>query len=462
MKAQDLSLFTDLYELTMAQSYFEHGMFASATFSLFIRSYPPNRSYFVAAGLEDVLTYLQTLHFSKDSMDYLRSTGIFSPDFLAYLSDLRFTGNVWAMPEGGIFFTDEPILEITGPIIEAQIVETYIINQINLQSLIATKAARCIWAAKGKALVDFASRRTHGTDAGLKVARASYIAGFQATSNVLAGKKYSMPLSGTMAHSFITSYESELDAFRAFASSFPERCILLIDTYDTISGAKNAVTVAKEMEARGHQLRAVRLDSGDINLLSREVRAILDQAGLLQVRIVATGGLDEFDVDELVGSGAPIDSFGIGTKMGVSSDAPWSDMAYKLVRYDGRPVLKLSTDKVSLPDAKQVVRTINGDGMFKMDTITLRDEHLDSAERDGLKSTTPIPLLAKAMGGGKITLPHPSLGEIRGKFEDEFAYLEERFKALHEPPRYDVTLSPCLNELYHSMTEETIIQQSPS
>ena len=257
-------LVTDLYELTMAQTYFQHGMSAPATFSLFIRTYPPGRAYFVVAGLEDVLRYLEEWCFPGESIDYLRSTGIFQNDFLEYLSRTRFTGDVWAVPEGRVFFSDEPVLEVTGPLVEAQAVETYIINQVNLQTMIATKAARCVWAAGSRSLVDFSLRRTHGVDAGMKVARSSYIAGFEATSNVLAGKTYGIPVSGTMAHSFVSSYRHELESFRAFVESFPERSILLIDTYDTVAGARNAAIVGREMDARGQGLQGVRLDSGDL------------------------------------------------------------------------------------------------------------------------------------------------------------------------------------------------------
>ena len=294
----NLTLLTDLYQLTMAQAYFREQRMGTASFSLFIRSYPPNRGYFVAAGLNDVLDYLQTLSFDADALEYLAAQKLFSEDFLHYLGDLKFTGDVWAIPEGRIFFTDEPMLEITAPIIEAQIVETFIINQIHLQSLIATKAARCVHAAAGRPLVDFALRRTHGTDAGMKVARASYLAGFAATSNLRAGQQYGMPIVGTMAHSFIMSFEREIDAFRAYVSSFPNNSILLIDTYDTLGGASNAVQVAKEMAARGEKFIGVRIDSGDLAEQARAVRRIFDQANLPEVKIIGSSGLDEYDLSE--------------------------------------------------------------------------------------------------------------------------------------------------------------------
>ena len=471
MKTEEPGLLTDLYELTMAQSYFQHGMLAPATFSLYIRKYPANRGYFVAAGLEDVLSYLECWRFPQESIDFLGSTGIFSRDFLDYLSGLRFTGEVRAIPEGRLFFADEPVLEVSGPIIEAQIVETYIINQINFQSLIATKAARCVRAARGKPLMDFALRRTHGVDAGMRVARASYIAGFQATSNVMAGKLYGIPVSGTMAHSFVSSHERELDSFRAIARSFPERCTLLIDTYNTIAGARKAALVGKEMEARGQRLQGVRLDSGDFASLSEAVRQVLDEAGLGYVDIVASGGLDEFDVDQLTSRGAPIDSFGLGTRMGVSSDAPWSDMAYKLVEYNGRPVLKLSPCKISLPGQKQVYRLRDDRDKLSGDVIALREECPEELDADfngqGPVPSYTEPLLEKVMEGGRITerscLGHglPSLEEIRARLKHDFDRLEDKFQALRDPPVYSVTPSPRLNELYQTMQRHILAEENP-
>jgi nicotinate phosphoribosyltransferase len=260
---------------------------------------------------------------------------------------LKFTGDVWAIPEGRLFFKDEPVMEVTAPIVEAQIVETFIINQINFQSLIATKAARCVHAAGARSVVDFSLRRTHGIDAGMKVARSSYLTGFAGTSNVRAGQHYGIPIVGTMAHSFVSSFEHEIDAFRAFVSSFPDNSTLLIDTYDTVAGARKAVQVAKEMAARGERLQGVRIDSGNLAKLAVDVRNIFDEAGLKDIKIIGSGGLDEYDLAEFSDAGIPYDSYGVGTKMGVSADAPWSDIAYKLVEYDNRPVLKLSTGKVS-------------------------------------------------------------------------------------------------------------------
>jgi nicotinate phosphoribosyltransferase len=436
----DLTLLTDLYELTMAQSYFQHGRIEAATFSLFIRSYPPDRGYFISAGLDDVLSYLRDFAFDADALEFLRGTGLFTGPFLDFLAGLRFGGEVWAIPEGRLFFQDEPILEVTAPIIEAQLVETFIINQINLQSLIATKAARCVYAAQGHSVVDFALRRTHGTDAGMKVARSSYLAGFAGTSNVRAGKRYGIPTVGTMAHSFVSSFDSEIDAFRAFVESFPENSTLLIDTYETIEGAQNAVKVAREMAARGQKLRGVRIDSGDLAALAIEVRRILDAAGLRDVKIVGSGGLDEYDLESFSEQGIPYDSYGVGTKMGVSADAPWLDIAYKLVEYNDLPVLKLSTGKVSWPGKKQVFRFRNDKGQLVKDLIALRTERFSEAE----------PLLEKVMENGKIIGARPSLRESRERFADEFKCLDETHKPIRNPSLYPAELSPQLNSLRDS------------
>ncbi len=433
---EDMGLLTDLYELTMAQSYFLEGHNEQATFSLFIRKYPPDRGFFVSCGLEDVLKYLETFHISPDGIDSLYRAGIFADSFLDYLKGLRFTGEVRAIPEGRLFFADEPVLEVTAPMIEAQIVETFIINQFNLQCLIASKAARCVHAAAGRRLVDFSVRRTQGIDAGMKVARASHIAGFASTSNVLAGVTYGIPMAGTMAHSYISSYEHEIDAFRAFARSLPERSILLIDTYDTIEGAFKAVEVAREMDAEGLKLRGVRIDSGDLLDLGIRVRRILDEAGFDDVQMVGSGGLDEFDIEDLIRGRAPYDSYGVGTKMGVSSDAPWTDMAYKLVRYSERPVLKLSAGKVTLPDAKQVFRFADSGGLHH-DVIALHQESLEGGD----------PLLESVMAGGRVRNRLPALTEVRERFLSEFAQLPDRYKAIRHPDTYPVEISARLMSL---------------
>lgn len=438
----NLALLTDLYELTMAASYYQHQMFAPATFSLFIRDYPPHRGYFVSAGLEDVLDFFESFRFLKKDIDFLKESELFSQDFLTYLSRLRFTGDVHAIPEGRLFFKDEPVLEITAPIIEAQLVETFVINAINLQVTIATKASRCVYASKSRRLVDFSLRRTQGIDAGLKVARASYIAGFVGTSNVMAGMMYDIPIFGTMAHSYITSFEEEIDAFRSYAETFPNNTVLLIDTYDTVSGAHKAVTVGKEMLARGEKLKGVRLDSGDMAALSQEVKPILKEAGLDDVSIFASGGFDEYKIARMIEKGGEVDAFGVGTKMGVSADAPYTDMAYKLVKYDGRPVLKLSTGKRTLVDEKEVFRIKEGDKLAE-DIIGLRDEKLEGE-----------PILRKVMSKGKRMEPSEPLPKIRERFQEEFGMLDEQYKRLEDPSQFPVNLSSGLKKLQERVVHE--------
>jgi nicotinate phosphoribosyltransferase len=445
--AENLTLLTDLYQLTMAQAYFRQQRLGEATFSLFIRTYPPNRGYFVAAGLQDVLDYLQRLHFDESQLEFLGSQKLFSNDFLHYLASLRFTGDVTAIPEGRVFFIDEPVIEVTGPIIETQIIETFIINQIHLQTLIATKAARCVHAAGARAVVDFALRRTHGTDAAMKVARASYLAGFAGTSNVMAGQRYTIPLVGTMAHSFVSSFEHEIDAFRAYVKSFPHSAILLIDTYDTLAGAKNAVQVATEMAARGEKLLGVRIDSGDLERSAVEVRRILDTAGLKDIKIIASGGLDEFDLTRL--AAAPYDSYGVGTKMGVSADAPFTDIAYKLVEFQNRPVMKLSSGKASWPGRKQVFRQTATRGQPERDIIGTRDENLPGEH-----------LLREVMRAGRIASAHPKLSEIREKLAADLASLPGSVKAIHGPSRFPVEFSTKLKVLREDVVVKSVENRS--
>jgi len=434
---QRVELLTDLYELTMAASYFENRMAEPATFSLFVRKYPPHRAYFVAAGLEDILEHIADFQFSEGDVSFLKGTGVFSKDFLHYLKALRFTGRIRAIPEGEIFFADEPILEVTAPIIEAQLLETLVINTIQVQSMIATKAARCVHAAKGHGLVDFSLRRTHGADAGLKVARSSYVAGFVATSNVLAGKLYHIPIAGTMAHSYVSSFGNEIEAFRAFARSFPKKSILLIDTYDTIEGAKKAAMVGQEMAKRGERLLGVRLDSGNMIRLSQEVRKILDRAGLEGTEIFASGSFDEYAIAKAIKEGAKIEAFGVGTKMGVSADAPYLDIVYKLVQYGERSIMKFSTGKVNLPGEKQVFRKVDSQGLFVEDVIGTADETVGDGR----------PLLEPVMEQGKLLRAHPSLEGIRNGFKKSFHALDEKYKALKEPLVYPVRISTRLKEL---------------
>ncbi len=447
LKAENMSLFTDFYELTMCASYFDNKNFEPATFDLFIRRLPENRSYFLFAGLEEALQYLQNMKFTEEQLGYLKKQG-FNWAFLDYLRSFRFTGEVWAVPEGSVVFPNEPLIRVTAPIIEAQLIETFLLNTVNLQTMIATKASRVVYAAKGKSVIEFGLRREHGIDAGMKVARSSYIAGCDGTSNVLAGQAYGIPVFGTMAHSFIMSYPKEIDAFRAFAKTFPNKSTLLIDTYDDISGAEKAGVVAKELESKGFRLGGVRLDSGDLGEDSKKVRKILDDQGLDYVKIFASGDLDEFRIDELLTNGAKINSFGVGTKMGTSADRPYLDVIYKLcetMAEDGSflPIMKLSKDKVTLPGLKQVYRVKSEIGYFEKDIIALANEKMQGE-----------PLLVMVMEKGKIIYKLPSLEEIRLAAAENLSKLPDGYKALTGAPVYPVELSQNLQKLVKTLRRD--------
>ncbi len=430
-------LLTDLYEITMAAGYWRYDIRDRATFSVFARNPEKKRNYFVAAGLETLLQELESYRFQDGDLTYLQSLQLFEPGFLDALQRLRFTGDVHALPEGTLFFPEEPLLEITAPIIEAQLIETLVLNTIGIATLIATKAARCIHAAGGRPLVDFALRRTHGADAGDQVARSTYIAGFGGTSNLRAGQRFGIPVSGTMAHAFVTAFPSELAAFRAYAATFPHHTIFLIDTYDTLAGARNAATVALEMQARGHTAIGVRLDSGDMVALSREVRRILDQAGLPDMKIYASSSFDEEKIDATLRAGAPIDAFGVGTRVGVSADAPYLDIVYKLVRLGPRDIRKLSPGKVTLAGKKQIFRCRNAAGLYREDIIACREETVDNAE----------PLIEPVMAGGRRLNPPTALDDIRKNFDRQFALLDPRYKTIHEYIAYPVHTSTRLQAL---------------
>ena len=447
-----MSLFTDFYELTMCASYFDNKNFEPATFDLFIRRLPENRSYFLFAGLEDVLHYLESIKFKEKHIAFLKTQG-FKEEFLDYLRNFRFTGDACAVPEGTVTFPNEPLIRVTAPIIEAQLVETFLLNAVNLQTMIATKASRVIHAAKGKSVIEFGLRREHGIDAGMKVARSSYIAGCQGTSNVLAGEIYGIPVFGTMAHSFVMSYPKEIDAFRAFAKTFPNKTTLLIDTYDDISGAEKAATVAKELEATGFKLGGLRLDSGDLAEDSKKVRKILDDQGLSYVKIFASGDLDEFKIQELLESGAAIDSFGVGTKMGTSADRPYLDVIYKLcetLSADGSfsPIMKLSKDKITLPGRKQVYRFKDSNGYFEKDIIALASERVQAE-----------PLLVKVMEKGKVSYELPSLNEIRATAAENLSRLPDRYKVLTNAPIYTVELSKNMQNLIKTLKRQLTLHE---
>ncbi len=426
------ALLTDLYELTMASSYFAHGMRGEATFELFIRHLPEHRNFLISAGLDDALTYLERFRFDADGVAYLRTLGLFDEAFLAFLGELRFTGEVWAIPEGEAFFADEPLLRVTAPLIEAQIVETFLLNCLNLQTMVASKAARIAIACGERGFVDFSPRRDHGADAAMKVARASYIAGAAATSNVLAGRAYGIPLSGTMAHSYVMSFDAEVDAFRAYARDFPGHATLLIDTYDTLQGARHAVAVAKEIEADGGPpIAAVRLDSGDLAELAVQVRAILDDGGCGSTRIFASGDLDEYRIAELLAAGAPIDAFGVGTRLGTSPDAPSLGGVYKLVEDVHGPKRKLSPAKATWPGRKQVYRFVEA-GILARDVVALADEPPPAGGR---------PLLRRVMAGGRRTGPRESLADLRARCAETLGQLPDELRALTSSAPYPVEQS---------------------
>ena len=428
-------LCTDLYQLTMAAAYFRENVRQPATFSLFARRLPATRGFLVAAGLEAALEYLARLRFDGETIGWLASLDRFDPAFLDFLAGLRFTGEVRAVPEGTPLFPEEPLLEVTAPLIEAQLVETALLNLLHVHTVLASKAARVAIAAAGRPVAEFGLRRSHGLDAGLAAARSAYITGCESTSNVLAGRRYGIPLSGTMAHSFVAALGDELEAFRAYARLFPDTAVLLIDTYDTVEGARKAAIVADELGRAGHRLVGVRLDSGDLAALSREVRQVLDAAGHRDVRIFASGGLDEHDLGRLVAAGAPIDAYGVGTRMNVSADAPALDLVYKLVGYAGRDVLKLSEGKTTWVGAKEVFRSHGANGRMAADVLALAGEPPPAGSE---------PLLRPVMHGGAVTGPHPELAAIRAYCTGRLAALPDEVRRLDEPGAYPVQPSPAL------------------
>jgi nicotinate phosphoribosyltransferase len=429
-------LLTDLYHLNMIQAYLDHGETKTAVFEFFVRKFPPRRGFLMAAGLEQALDFLENLRFSSEEIDRLTRSHRFDKNFLDRLSSFRFTGDVHAMPEGRIFFADEPILRITAPMPQAQLVETRLINLLHYQSLIAAKAARMVLAAPGKLLVDFGLRRAHGAEAGLLAARASYIAGFAGTATVLAAEDFGIPAFGTMAHSFVEAFDTESAAFDCFARARPENLTLLIDTYDTEKGAKKVVALAPKLAAQGIKIRAVRLDSGDLIALSRSVRRILDDGGLSEVSIFASGGLDEDSISEIVQAGAPIDGFGIGTSLTTSSDLPALDCAYKLQEYAGQARRKRSRGKATWPGRKQVWRRYDQDGCMAGDVLSL-DSDAQSGE----------PLIELVMKDGKRIAPSPSLAEIRVCAAHDLERLPGPLRNLTPGATYPIKVSDALVRL---------------
>lgn len=444
---KSLSLLADLYELTMAESYFHYKKDTSATFDLFVRGLPPNRSYLVAAGLADILEYIRTLNFNAEDLKYLKSQKIFSADFLGYLARFKFKGDIWALPEGTIFFANEPIIRVTAPIIEAQLIESFLLNTVNLQTMLASKASRVVYAAKGRGIYDFSLRRTHGSDAALKAARSSYIAGSNGTSNVLAAKLYNLPVAGTMAHSYVMSFKNEIDSFLAYSHTFPERTTLLVDTYDTKKGIDNAITIGLYLKERGYRLGGIRLDSGDIAKLSKFARKKLDKAGLYYVKIFASGNLDEYKIEDLLKQGACIDNFGVGTNMGTSEDAPSLDIIYKISEVsendDFLPTMKLSKGKITYPGRKQVFRLKDKKGRFSKDILGLAQEKIKGE-----------PLLKKVVDKGKIIYNSPPLDKIRLSLKAGLAKFPDRLKTAYPRGKYPVIISPGLRKLRQALARQ--------
>jgi nicotinate phosphoribosyltransferase len=450
--SDEVPLLTDLYELTMAASYFALGYNRSACFDLSVRRLPGRRGFLVAAGLERLLEALEQFRFETAALDHLASLQLFKTEFLDFLGKLRFTAEVHALAEGTIFFAGEPIIEVRGPLIEAQLIETLAINQIGMASLIASKAARSVIAARGRQLVDFGLRRSQGEAAGLIAARSSYLVGFDGTSNVLAGRRYGIPAHGTMAHSYIMAHDRERIAFEHFVQDFPKLSTLLVDTYDTVRGVENAAAVARQRQ--GFQLQGVRLDSGDLADLSLKARAILDRNGLQKTSIFASGNLNEYKIRDLVAGGAPIDTFGVGTDMVVSGDAPALDLAYKLTEYDGIPRIKTSAGKLTLPGKKQVFRAVDAHGRFYADLIGLAHETAANAARQfDPRPLECVPLLSLQFTNGHRIMPRPTLPESRRQFLEALKRLDPRYQELEEPPTYPAQYTRALRAMLNEQKE---------
>jgi nicotinate phosphoribosyltransferase len=436
MMAVDSVLLTDLYQLTMLQTYHAEQMQETAVFELFVRRLPPERNFLIAAGLEQALDYLENLCFTTEELDWLANTGRFSSSFLAMLASFRFTGTVHALPEGTIFFANEPILRVTAPLPEAQLVESRLINLIHFQTLIAAKAVRCVLAAPDRLLVDFGMRRAHGAEAALLAARAAWLAGFAGTATVLAGMRFDIPLFGTMAHSLIQAHDHEEEAFQHFAAAQPGNVVLLLDTYDTEAAAHKMVALAPRLRAAGIQIKGARIDSGDLAEHARRVRRILDDGGLTEVTLFGSGDLDEYRLRELLDAGVPYNGFGIGTRLDASTDAPTLDMVYKLQEYAGRSRRKRSEGKATWPGRKQVYRRTAANGAFSGDVLGLED-----TPRPG------EPLLVPVMEDGQRLHPPEPLAILRDRIRAQLAALPPVLRELQPAPAYPVDIAPELREL---------------
>jgi nicotinate phosphoribosyltransferase len=426
-------LTTDLYQLNMVQAYLDRGEDKEAVFEFFIRRLPERRGFLLAAGLDDALAFLETLHFSPDDIDWLKATGRFRGNLIDYLAEFRFSGDVHAIPEGTACFAGEPLLRVTAPLPMAQLIETRLINILHFQTMIASKAARMVLAAPGKILSDFGLRTAHGAEAGLFSARASYIAGFASAANVLAGERYGIPIVGTMAHSYVQVHNDETQAFDNFARSRPEGVVLLIDTYDTLAGARKVVELAPRLKADGIVIRGVRIDSGDLMAMSKKVRAILDAGGLKDVIILVSGGINEDVLQKMAAAKAPIDGFGIGVNLDASIDAPSLDCAYKLQDYAGKPRRKLSEGKVTWPGRKQVWRSTGGDGRMRRDVLSLENDTQPGDQ-----------LIVPVMRAGKRLGAVPTLAQIRARAAGELARLPEPLRRLERGFDYPVEVADAL------------------
>ncbi len=430
-------LLTDLYQLTMLQTYFAVGMRDTAVFELFVRKLPDDRNFMLAAGLEQALEFLEGLRFGDEELAWVRESGLFKPDFGEHLADLRFTGDVHAMPEGTVFFSDEPILRVVAPMPEAQLVESRLLNLVHFSSVVATKAARSVLTAPGKLLVDFGLRRAHGAEAGLFAARSAYIAGYAGTATVLAGARFGIPVFGTMAHSFVEAHDDEAQAFLDFARAYPKGTVFLVDTYDTAEGVRKVAALTPQLEREGIAVKGVRLDSGDLAALAKQARAILDEAGLHDTTVFASGNLDEHRIAALLAADAPIDGFGVGTSLVISSDAPSLDAVYKLQEYAGRPRRKRSTGKATWPGRKQVYRHYAHGGSLDHDVVALEGD-----------AQPGEPLLRQVMKGGRRVAGAESLAVIRERAARGLAALPGPIRSL-EPARepYRVDIAPRLAAL---------------
>jgi len=429
----------DLYELTMAQVYFKKKKNTLVTFDLFIRS--QRRPFYVACGIDDALSALENFRFKNEDIGYLKSLGLFEDDFLSYLKEFKFKGEIWALEEPEIVFASEPILRVTSNIIEAQIVESILLNKINLAVTLATKALRIVLSAKGRAVYDFSLRRTQGVEASLACAKYSYIAGAKGTSNVQAGFLYKIPVAGTMAHSFVMSFDKEIDSFMAFSRQFPAKSVLLVDTYDTKGGVEKAISVAKGLNKIGCSLLGIRLDSGDLASDAHYARYQMDKEGLIDTIIFASGNLDEYKIDALVKKRAPIDAFGVGTNMGCSSDVPYTDVIYKLVEVKNKskdfiPTMKLSEFKTTLPGRKQVYRVFDSGGIMKKDYICLDRENIEGKK-----------LLRKVISGGRRIIKEKTLDKKKEIMLAKIKQLPDSAKSINSEFKYPVLISDRLRKL---------------